>query len=256
MRDNQLTGASDMNDTYLTPPRNSKLMKEDVGILEGDVDREALFRQWKVSDTQVKTIDLSNSYGGHGGRYCAIIDGFLTPEECSLLVDLVEQKEWEAALLNETKIEDIRKSKRVMIDDTALADLLYQRILLALGVPDGAPRVMYNKLATRMNNRFRFLKYTEGDYFKTHMDGSYQTPDGKERSMLTVQLYLNDGDGVDCTGGETNMYEPDSQTLLYPVVPKTGRCLLFDHRTLHEGALVSSGVKYAVRNDLMYDLST
>jgi hypothetical protein len=56
-------------------------------------------------------------------------------------------------------------------------------------------------------------------------------------------VYLNDGFG----GGATKFldYEID-------VVPKAGMALLFQHRILHEGAIVTSGVKYVLRSDVMY----
>ena len=36
------------------------------------------------------------------------------------------------------------------------------------------------------------------------------------------------------------------------IVPRAGMALLFQHRVLHEGAPVRSGVKYVLRSDLMY----
>ena len=224
-----------------------------------------LFQNWNVTDTKVSRINLSSAYGDFGGRYCAVIDGLLTEAECCKLIEHCEERGWDTALLNEIKKEDIRKSKRLLIDDSPLADILYTRIMLALAQVEEDVKI-YEKRATRMNNRFRFLMYTEGEYFKTHMDGSYTTPDGKEQSMMTCQFYLNTGGGVDFRGGETNIFGPNSPScdgqatsfdlkLLYSTVPKRGRCLLFDHKTYHEGAKVSSGIKYAVRNELMYDVS-
>lgn len=35
---------------------------------------------------------------------------------------------------------------------------------------------------------------------------------------------------------------------------QAGDVLIFDHRLLHEGAAVTSGVKYAVRTDVMYSI--
>lgn len=48
---------------------------------------------------------------------------------------------------------------------------------------------------SRLNERLRFLRYEGGEYFRPHFDGNYVTPDGKERSLFTIHLYLN-GDGV------------------------------------------------------------
>ena len=250
-----------MTDPFTTPERSRNRNAAPTSFSENDPSILAHFREWNVTDTNVEHIDLSRSYSDGGGRYCAIIDGLLTEAECRLLIGLCEERNWDTALLNETKAEDIRKSKRLLIDDKALADIMYERIMLALA-PDEEDVEIYEKRVSRMNNRFRFLKYTVGDYFRTHMDGSYTTPNGEERSMMTCQLYLNTGGGVDCLGGETNILGRDQQgtsdelKILYPVVPKTGRCLLFDHRTYHEGAEVTAGVKFAVRNELMYDLSS
>jgi hypothetical protein len=58
-------------------------------------------------------------------------------------------------------------------------------------------------------------------------------------------VYLNDTepDG----GGETHF--PDAEVT---VVPKAGTALLFDHHLLHESRTLRSGVKYAVRSDVMF----
>ena len=39
--------------------------------------------------------------------------------------------------------------------------------------------------------RLRFLRYDPGEYFKPHMDGTYQRENG-DRSYITIQLYLNE----------------------------------------------------------------
>lgn len=62
--------------------------------------------------------------------------------------------------------------------------------------------------------------------------------------MVTIQLYLNQG----AEGGETTFLEGDG----LKVIPKTGGVLLFEHRIEHEGSEVLSGVKYAIRSDIMY----
>lgn len=35
-----------------------------------------------------------------------------------------------------------------------------------------------------------------GEYFRPHCDGSYETPDRKERTYFTLHLYLNNADVV------------------------------------------------------------
>ena len=39
-------------------------------------------------------------------------------------------------------------------------------------------------------------------------------------------------------------------------VPRVGRLLYFDHDLLHEGRLVTRGVKYAIRTELMFEPDT
>ena len=36
------------------------------------------------------------------------------------------------------------------------------------------------------------------------------------------------------------------------MVPRPGMALLFQHRLLHEGCAVESGVQYVLRSDVMY----
>ena len=48
-------------------------------------------------------------------------------------------------------------------------------------------------------------------------------------------------------GGETNFLD-----LGESVAPAPGRALLFQHPILHEGSEVTSGIKYAIRSDIMY----
>ena len=55
--------------------------------------------------------------------------------------------------------------------------------------------------AVGLNERFRFYRYTEGEYFNWHGDGSFLRSDG-ERSLFTAMLYLNDG----FEGGTTDFW--------------------------------------------------
>jgi len=78
-----------------------------------------------------------------------------------------------------------------------------------------------------LDERMRFLRYTPGDYFKPHMDGSFVRSDGQERSFLTLMLYCIS------TSGETNFL--NSQTGAYTsILPSPGLGLLFDYTLEHE----------------------
>jgi prolyl 4-hydroxylase len=92
-----------------------------------------------------------------------------------------------------------------------------------------------------LNEMFRFYKYSPGQRFKMHRDGSYKRND-TECSFFTFLVYLND----DFEGGETEFAD------LFTIKPKTGDLLVFYHPYKHEGKLLISGNKYALRSDVMY----
>ncbi|MGC4046428.1 MAG: 2OG-Fe(II) oxygenase [Armatimonas sp.] len=96
-----------------------------------------------------------------------------------------------------------------------------------------------------LNERFRFYRYEPGQRFAPHFDGSYRRENGEE-SYVTLLLYLNN----ECEGGQTRIEVPEGT---YEVQPETGLALLFLHRLLHEGAPVTSGVKYVLRTDIMFE---
>lgn len=89
-----------------------------------------------------------------------------------------------------------------------------------------------------------------------HCDGSYETPDGTERSYFTLHLYLNDAVGKDgeaqLEGGATTFFSGNMRKRV-DVVPKVGRVLLFQHRLMiHSGDDVVRGQKFTLRTDIMY----
>lgn len=222
--------------------------------------------------------------------WAVILDGVLSEEECKELIAAAESTtdgKWERALVNigggmQAMYEDTRKCGRIIWDDRDLVAKLWARIEAA--VPEihelkNRPHVTGNgplkrketwKL-TRLNERMRFLKYVGGEYFKrtygslrivcvltftAHCDGTYETPDGMERSYFTLHLYLNsaedDRDEEPLEGGATTFHSFDMRRRL-DVAPKYGRVLMFQHRfLLHSGDDVVCGTKYTMRTDIMF----
>jgi hypothetical protein len=105
-----------------------------------------------------------------------------------------------------------------------------------------------------------------------HCDGTYMTPDSRERTFYTLHLYLNDSlngkVGGEPTreegpapfpellikGGATTFWSNDLQRRL-EVHPKAGRVLIFQHRgLLHSGGEVHEGIKYTMRSDLLFEM--
>lgn len=160
------------------------------------------------------------------------------------MIKKANENGWEPALLNvgngkQVYRPETRKCDRSMIIDTELAAKIWELIKhvipndTSMGEPIG------------LNPMFRYLKYAPGDYFKCHYDGTHEDDQGN-KSRLTVQMYLNE----DYTGGETLFY--DYYKVEYTHVPKKGDIVLFDQQILHEGAIVKSGTKMAVRTEVMF----
>ncbi|OGM43543.1 hypothetical protein ABOM_008045 [Aspergillus bombycis] len=238
-------------------------------------------------------------------RFAAIIDHILTQEECNELIRLAEASTltpqsatpvWERAMVNmgngrQKLVTDTRNCGRIIWDTPELAEKLLNRLMPFLRdldidrlenhpfVTGLAGRNKTYKL-TRLNERLRFLKYEGGEYFKPHWDACYTTPDRKEKSYYTIQLYLN-GDGeqdlkelvreqtrVEKGEGQANLdvegkllggatsflprYEEKERQLR--VFPKMGSVLVFQQNDLlHGGDSVFRGTKYTLRTDVMYE---
>jgi len=91
-----------------------------------------------------------------------------------------------------------------------------------------------------------------------------------QRSFYTLHLYLNDSaqalgipEGSDERDSHRQEYLRGGATTFHSirmdqrmdVDPKAGRVLIFQHRgLLHSGDLVTAGIKYTMRSDLMYEI--
>jgi predicted 2-oxoglutarate/Fe(II)-dependent dioxygenase YbiX len=166
------------------------------------------------------------------------IDNFLSPEECINYIQMSETIGYEKAEIITDEGSQIRKeirnNDRVIFDDEKLATFIFERAKAFL------PEDFEDWALIGLNERFRFYRYTHGQFFKWHRDGYFRRND-KEMSDLTFLMYLND----DYQGGETSF---NWET----IKPKTGMALIFPHRLTHQGSPVESGVKYVLRTDVMY----
>jgi len=213
--------------------------------------------------------------------YATVLDNVLSVSECTELLRLAvlssRSGDWEPAMVNagagfEILATDIRHCDRIIWDAPEVVQRIWDRCLLAKGVKEelgrieGQPAVQGQKAVergdkwrmVRINERMRFLRYGPGNYFKSHCDGTYETPSRDQRSFYTLHLYLNDSvaSGGDVKGGATTFhYDVDiSESRRVVVDPKMGRVLIFQHAHLmHCGDEVLQGIKYTMRSDLMYE---
>ena len=169
-----------------------------------------------------------------------VIEDFLSREECDELMAIADNIGFEEARVQvgnnqQNMLKGIRNNERIVYMNQELADKLYQRAL-----PWIVPSID-DHVAVGLNEQFRYYRYSPGQRFKMHRDGSFKR-DETERSFYTFLLYLND----DFEGGATAFQD------ICTVSPKQGSLLIFHHPLKHEGEILISGNKYALRSDVMY----
>ncbi len=172
----------------------------------------------------------------HSDRVYAV-DHFLSAAQCDALMADAELHGFSAAgvrtLAGEKLMQNIRNNERAQYVSPSWVALLWQR-LQAVSLP-----TLGGQSAKALPQELRFYKYAEQQRFKMHKDGSWT--EAGLTSKLTMMVYLNDG----FAGGETDFRD-------FKVHPKKGSALFFVHDTWHEGAVVTKGVKYVVRSDVLY----
>ncbi|MNJ86153.1 hypothetical protein D3C87_36400 [compost metagenome] len=170
-----------------------------------------------------------------------LLEDFFNEQECDDLVLWSEQRGYEEAKVQvygkQVMVKNMRNNSRINYLDTDLAARIWERFKPHAVLEFG------NSTAIGLNELFRFYRYEPGQYFKKHIDGSYVRNVG-EASCFTFMIYLND----DFEGGETTFEN-------FTVKPKKGTALIFHHPIKHAGEELRSGVKYALRTDVMYKLN-
>lgn len=173
------------------------------------------------------------------GAGVLLIHDFLTAAECQALISHSDNMQYEEAAISTTDgdklLKEVRNNDRIIFDDAVLSQSLYEKAKAHL--PDQPANGWYLQ---GFNERLRFYRYTAEQFFKWHKDGTYQRS-AQEESFLSFIIYLND----DYTGGCTEFKWESIQ-------PKTGMALVFPHKLTHQGAAITTGIKYVLRTDVMY----
>lgn len=182
-----------------------------------------------------------------------IIEHIFDDAYCDELIKKSESQQYEPAQItvgyNQYKTDvSVRNNDRILFDDAQLAKRLFEQVKAYM--PATWDEGLWE--LSGLNERFRYYRYREGQTFKPHFDGAYEQSKF-HKSFLTLLFYLND----DFAGGETKFYHwqggyYDKETPSYSITPRKSQALVFAHQQLHEGAAVTSGVKYVLRTDVMY----
>ncbi len=166
------------------------------------------------------------------------IPGFLTTEECQKLILNSESRGYDLAKIQtsfgEKNLTEVRNNERILFDDFDLAKRLFG------AVQEYVPEEINYWKPVGLNERFRFYKYSDKQYFKWHVDGSF-IRNYFEASKLTILIYLNQN----YSAGETEFED-------FKVRPQEGMALIFPHKLRHQGVPIKDGKKYILRSDVMY----
>jgi predicted 2-oxoglutarate/Fe(II)-dependent dioxygenase YbiX len=180
---------------------------------------------------------------------CFLLRGVFSRSECLGLIQEAEHAGFQAT--GRDYPPSYRDNDRQVHDDAALADAVFQRLRPFLpGRWVDAEGATWHLRG--LNPRFRLCRYRGGQRFCIHRDGAY-APSSRVRSHLTCMLYLNDA--REFSGGATRYYadRTEGAELLGAVRPEAGTLIVFDHALWHDGEAVSSGTKYVLRTDVLYE---
>lgn len=177
----------------------------------------------------------------HPGHSIITVEDVLDVEECDALIRFAEGIGFEAAPITTAfgfvMAPEVRDNTRVMVDDPARAERIWARLERVI------PTRLGPWVKVGLNERLRFYRYDPGQRFAWHRDGAF-VRGPKERSHLTLLVYLNDG----FEGGATEIEVNER----IDIRPRRGGALLFAHHVRHQGAPVARGRKYVLRSDVMY----
>jgi len=130
---------------------------------------------------------------------------------------------------------------RVIEHNKELADFLFE-FLMEKGY---IPKTYNGHNITSINPMFRYSKYHPGMQFLIHKDAINKNKKTQERSIMTLNIFLNS----DFDGGETIFYH--NNKVRYIAKPQIGRAMIFDSQQFHSGEKVQNGYKYLMRTDIM-----
>ena len=177
---------------------------------------------------------------------CFALPAALAPARCASIVAEATARGFQATGADYPP--SYRDNDRLVLDDPALAAALFAE--LGARLPG---RLIDRAGATwqlqGLNARFRLCRYRDGQGFRIHRDGAHAAA-ADERSLLTLQVYLDDGAGF--TGGRTRFYASRQGPPTRAFAPRTGQAIVFDHQLWHDGEPVTAGTKHVLRTDVIY----
>ncbi|REL29338.1 2OG-Fe(II) oxygenase [Thalassotalea euphylliae] len=197
----------------------------------------------------------------------------LSHEECHRLIDIAETLGFnqDAAVSLPRHIR--HNDSLTWLTDNTTESLIWQRCQAAMSA---GIEVIGGMAPLGINQRFRFYKYGEGDFFKPHTDGSWpgsklidgvhvQNAFDDRYSQMTFLILLSE----DFDGGDTQFWINDAEpsrpaqrgqpARQVNVRTPAGSVLCFPHgmhplHCVHSSEPITRGTKYIIRTDLLFPL--
>lgn len=154
------------------------------------------------------------------------IGGLLNAEDCAALILQAEATGFQVARMQNMG----RNNREVFLHNQAAVQEIGMRL---------HKRIPQSFQLTGIGQSLECYRYQEGEFVAPHRDASRRISDSAW-SNLTLVIYLND----EFEGGSTTFPQQG-----VTVNPELGKAVLFEHSLMHEGAIVSKGLKYIVRTD-------
>jgi prolyl 4-hydroxylase len=217
-------------------------------ILSIVVSIVVIVRMYKKPKATGNNGKIETNKAPHKGYTVREIPGFLTPEECASMIDLVRQEDsLVPSLVYGSEEDQLSKKKRdsmqAWVPDgrSALVDDISKRVAALTSTP------------VENQESLQVVRYTKGGFFTPHYDpcsldkkGACKRMNGSAGPrMCTVLIYLND----DFEGGHTVFPK-----IGLSVRPETGKAVVFQgtdaktgeiiRESLHGGEPVTSGEKW------------
>jgi hypothetical protein len=194
------------------------------------------------------------------------IDNFLSSQECEFYCQQTEKIGYKS--IEQDYPTTYRSCERVCLLSRDFSDLIWKRLnphLTKLDVDKKKPMDFSSQGVWKpqgINECIKFSKYHVGHHFKPHLDGLF-TPTPMVATVMTILIYLND----DFEGGKTNFVKMPQGGILkflentnYEITesytPKRGSALVFSGDVLHEGEIITKGVKYIIRTEILFEKIT
>ena len=180
----------------------------------------------------------------------------LSRDECNAWIEFGESRGFEEVGHPEGGGYAHRSNGRILVLDEEIAEAIWLRVraFVPADLQDGTGR---RPVGCASNLRLYRYRSSTGDRFGKHVDGSNHDEATGNSTEYTLLLYLNGGGpDDDLRGGETVFYTgPKDNEVCGKFEPRRGWCLFHrhgEHCLTHEGALVTNGVKYLLRTDVVF----